>query len=429
MTSASDPRVPSSGLLSPEANQAAALAAHGGVLTIDLDAIVANWRKLEKAAVPAECGAVVKADAYGCGLEPVARALHNAGCKTFFVANLDEARAARAAVPTAIIYVLGGYFQNTGEHYAKTDCRPVIGDLNELAEWDVFCRRTGWTGGAAIHIDTGMNRLGLTLQEAQAIIPRINAGDHGITLVMSHLASAEQLNNPSNAKQLAAFRAIAAEFTGVPASLANSSGIFLGAPFQFDLVRPGAALYGVNPTPEADNPMQPVVDLKARIVQIRTIERGEAVGYGGTWTARRPTRLAIVAAGYADGYFRAASSNDGTRGADVIVAEKRCPIAGRISMDLIAVDITELPPSAARRGHMATLIGDGITVDELAHHFGTIGYEVLTSLGRRYARVYRGGEAQPNVQAAAPPPVIAISDAPASPPSVGTDARGSDIPR
>jgi len=159
-------------------------------------------------------------------------------------------------------------------------------------------------------------------------------------------------------------------------------------------VRPGAALYGVNPTPEADNPMLPVVELKARIVQIRHIERGETVGYGGTWTARRPTKLAIVSAGYADGYFRAASANDGTRGAEVIVAGARCPIAGRISMDLMAVDITDLPQNAARRGHLVTLIGDGITVDELAHHFGTIGYEVLTSLGSRYARIYTGGDVE-----------------------------------
>jgi len=402
MNIVSDPKaIPQSTLLSPEANQAAALATSTGVLTVDLDAIVANWRKLEKTAVPAECAGVVKANAYGCGTEPVARALAAAGCKTFFVATLDEAAAVRAAVPSATIYTLDGFFQNSGEAYARIDCRPVIGDLNELAEWDVFCRRTGWSGGAAIHIDTGMNRLGLTITEAQGIIPRINAGDHGITLVMSHLVSAEQLNSPINARQLTTFREIASVFSGVPASLSNSSGIFLGAQFQFDMVRPGAALYGVNPTPEADNPMQPVVELKARIVQFRNIERGETVGYGGTWTARRPTRLAIVSAGYADGYFRAASASDGTRGAEVIVAGKRCPVAGRISMDLMAVDVTDLPPNAARRGHMVTLLGEGITVDELAHHFGTIGYEVLTSLGSRYARVYKGGAAT----GAAEPPV------------------------
>src|SRR5262245_13033227 len=205
----SDPNPALAGtVLSPEANQAAALASYNGVLTIDLDAIVANWRKLEKTAVPAECAAVVKADAYGCGIEPVSKALAAAGCKTFFVASLDEARILRAALPQAAIYVLNGLFQNTGEAYAKIDCRPVLGDLNELAEWDVFCRRSGWNGGAAIHIDTGMNRLGFTVAEAQGIIPRINAGDHGITLVMSHLVSAEQLNSNINAKQPNAFREI-----------------------------------------------------------------------------------------------------------------------------------------------------------------------------------------------------------------------------
>lgn len=214
--------------------------------------------------------------------------------------------------------------------------------------------------GAAIHIDTGMNRLGLNLVEANGIVPRINAGDHGITLVMSHLACAESLNHPLNAKQVATFREIASLFSGVPASLSNSSGIYLGPQFQFDMVRPGAALYGINPTPEADNPMQGVVDLKARIVQLRNVERGDSVGYGGTWTARRPTKLAIVSAGYADGYFRAASANDGTRGAEVIVAGKRCPVAGRISMDLTAIDITDLPDKTSAAPH-----GD---TDRRRHH-------------------------------------------------------------
>jgi alanine racemase len=391
MNVVSDPKsIPPDSVLSPEANRAAALANATGVLTVDLDAIVANWRKLEKTAVPAECSAVIKANAYGCGIEPVARALAKAGCKTFFVATIDEARAARAAAPSSALYVLNGFIQNTGEAYAKVDAKPVIGDLNELAEWDVFCRRNGWSGGAAIHIDTGMHRLGLTLAEAQGLIPRINAGDHGISLVMSHLACAESLHHPMNARQLATFREIASLFTGVPASLSNSSGIFLGAPFQFDMVRPGAALYGVNPTPEADNPMQGVIDLKARVMRIREIERGDSVGYGATWTARRPTRLAIVAAGYADGYFRAGGSNDGTRGAEAVVAGKRCPVAGRISMDLMAIDVTDLEKNAVRRGHLVTLIGEGVTVDELAHHFGTIGYEVLTSLGARHTRIYKG---------------------------------------
>src|SRR5258706_242918 len=218
MNIVSDPKsIPASNILSPEANQAAALASATGVLTVDLDAVVANWRKLEKTAVPAECAAVVKADAYGCGVAPVARALAGVGCKTFFVATLDEARAVRAAIPSASIYVLSGFFQNSSDGFAKIDARPVISDLNELAEWDVFCRRSGWAGGAAIHIDTGLNRLGLTLVEAQGIVPRIVAGDHGITLVMSHLACAETLNHPLNAKQVATFREIASLFSGWPA--------------------------------------------------------------------------------------------------------------------------------------------------------------------------------------------------------------------
>src|SRR6267378_340084 len=213
MNIVSDPKsIPTSTALSPEASEAATPASVIGVLTVDLDAIVANWRKLEKTAVPAECAGVIKADAYGCGVGPVARAL------------------ARAAIPSAAIYVLSGFFQNSGDAFAKIDARPVIGDLHELAEWDVFCRRSGWAGGAAIHIDTGMNRLGFTVADALGIIPRINSGDHGITLVMSHLACAESLHHSLNAKQLATFREIASLFSGVPASLSNSSGVYLGAP-------------------------------------------------------------------------------------------------------------------------------------------------------------------------------------------------------
>ncbi len=360
-----------------------------GILTIDLDAIVANWRLLSSRAVPAECAAVVKANAYGCGIEPVTRALALAGCKTFFVATLDEARLVRKAAPTAVIYVLNGFFSHTGRAYVDLECRPVIGDIGELAEWDAFCRHRGINHGAALHIDTGMNRLGLSMAEVQALIPRIEQGNHGVTLVMSHLVSAESLDNPLNGKQLGAFREIARHFTGVLASLSNSSGIFLGPTFLFDMVRPGVALYGANPTPEADNPMQQVIDLKARIVQVRNIERGDHVGYGATWTARRPTKIAVIAAGYADGYFRSAGGVDGMRTAEIIINRKRCPIAGRISMDLMAVDVTDLP-KPPRRGDFATLIGGGITVDELARHFGTVGYEVLTSLGSRYARVYKG---------------------------------------
>jgi alanine racemase len=365
-----------------------------GVLTVDLDALAANWKALESRAVPADCSAVVKADAYGCGLIPVTHKLASVGCKTFFVATLNEARLAREAAPKAVIYVLDGFFSNCGDDFAKIDCRPVIGDLNELAEWDAFRRTRDWKGLAALQIDTGMNRLGLNIDEARGLLPRIQQADHGIALVMSHLACAEDMTNAMNARQLGAFRAISSEFHGIPVSLANSSGIFLGPHFHMDMVRPGAALYGVNPTPEADNPMQPVVGLKARIAQIRNVAKGETVGYGALWHAKRPTRLAIVSAGYADGYFRAASGIEGTRSAQAIAAGRRCPIVGRISMDLMAIDITDATHGAVRRGHFITLIGEGLTLDELGHHFGTIGYEVLTSLGRRYARDYRGEPAK-----------------------------------
>lgn len=364
-----------------------------GLLRINLDAIVANWRALSKIGMTSTCGAAVKADAYGCGANAVGRALAAAGCKTFFVANLDEARALRAATPNATIYVLGGLMPNTASVYPEIKAEPVIGDLNELAEWDAFRRKTGWHGGAAIHVDTGMNRLGISVANARTLAPRIRAGDHGISLVMTHLACADTIHHPLTEKQVAAFREAISYFPGVPASLANSSGIFRGQQCHFDLMRPGAALYGINPTPETTNPMQPVVELKSRIVQIRNIDRGETVGYGATWTARRPSRIAVIATGYADGYFRAAGSSDGKRGADVIVGGQRCPVAGRVSMDLMSIDITDLPTGTVRRGELVTLIGDGITIDELAQHYGSIAYEVLTNLGNRYTRVYTGGGA------------------------------------
>jgi len=387
MNRATDPKS-----ISAQAAPAAGNASANGILTVDLGAIAANWKKLEGKGVPAECAGVVKADAYGCGLAPVTKTLSDAGCKTFFVATLDEARTVRATAPTAKIYVLDGLFSGTGYQFAALNCMPVIGDMGELAEWDAFRSTAGWLGTAAIHIDTGMNRLGLSIGEAQGLAPRMKTVNPGFSLVMSHLACAETLGHPMNARQVAAFREIASLFSGVSASLSNSSGIFLGPHFLFDMIRPGAALYGVNPTPEADNPMQQVIDLKARIVQVRHVAKGETVGYGATWTARRDTRVAVAATGYADGYFRAASGVDGTRSAEAIVAGQRCPIAGRISMDLTAIDVTDVT-APVRRGHMATLIGDGITVDELGHHFGTIGYEVLTSLGPRYARVYKDAPA------------------------------------
>jgi alanine racemase len=362
----------------------------GGVLTIDLSAIEANWRALARRVSPAECGAVVKADAYGCGMEPVGATLLKAGCKTYFVATLSEARRMRALAPEATIYVLDGFFGDSGPAFAELNARPVIGGVNELAEWDAFCAAAQWRGGAAIHVDTGMNRLGITTEEVAAVAARLQMENHGFALLVTHFACAETPEHPLNDRQIHLFREIRRMFRGIPSSMANSSGIFLGAVTYCDIVRPGAALYGVNPTPGRENPMRPVVELKGRIVQVRNVPRGQNVGYGATWTAKRASRIAVVAIGYADGYLRAASSTDRGGGGQVIIGGKRCPLAGRISMDLLAVNVTDLPDGTARRGEWATMIGDGITVDEVATFGGTIGYEVLTNLGRRYHRVYRG---------------------------------------
>ena len=367
-----------------------AAAEAGGVLTIDLAAIEANWRALGRRAMPAECAAVVKADGYGLGLEPVAKRLAKAGCKSFFVADLGEARRLRAALPDQAIYVLDGLLPNTAAVFAEINARPVIGSLVELAEWDAFCSAQKWTGGAALHVDTGMNRLGISANDAAALAPRIRAENHGITLLMSHLACADQPDNPLNQKQMALFREVRLLYRGIPSSIAASSGIFLGNPAHCDMVRPGAALYGVNPTPGKANPMQPVVELKAHVLTVRNVGKGETVGYGGVWTARHASRLAILAAGYADGYLRSASATDEAPGSDVMIAGKRCPVVGRISMDLMAVDISALPDKAVRRGDLVTLIGDDVTLDDVGNKAGTIGYEILTSLGRRYHRVYRG---------------------------------------
>ena len=361
----------------------------GGLLTIDLAAIEANWKTLAHRAMPAECAAVIKADAYGCGIEPVGTILAKAGCRTFFVADLLEARRLRKVAAEPTIYVLNGLMPGTAETFADLHVRPVIGSLTELAEWDAFVATTGWQGGAALHVDTGMNRLGLSPDEAAALAPRVRADVHGITLLMSHLVSAEEENNPLNDKQIKLFRDIRVLYRGTPSSLANSSGVFLGSAAHCDMIRPGAALFGINPTPKRSNPMRPVVALRGRIVIVRDVKRGETVGYNAGWTTKRDAQIAIVAVGYADGYLRAASASDARSGAEAIIAGQRCPLAGRVSMDLLAVDVTDLPAGAVKRGDMATLIGDRVSVDDFAARADTIGYEVLTSLGRRYHRIYR----------------------------------------
>ena len=362
----------------------------GGLLSIDLAAIEANWRMLASTTVPVECAAVVKGDGYGCGLEPVTQTLSRAGCRTFFVADVAEGRRVRALAPEATIYVLSGIMPGSAQAFANDYLQPVINSTTELAEWDAFVAINTWRGGAALHIDTGMNRLGLTMDEAVAIAPRLQSESHGFTLLMSHLACADVPDHPMNDQQIRQFREIRILYRGLASSLANSSGIFLGGTVYCDLVRPGVALYGVNPTPGRKNPMRPVVELKGRIIQVRTVGKGETVGYGATFTAGRQSRIAVVAVGYADGFLRSASASKGKSAAEVVVAGRRCPVAGRVSMDLFAVDVTSLPEGTVRRGDLATLIGDGMSIDDLAAAMGTIGYELLTNLGRRYHRVYKG---------------------------------------
>jgi alanine racemase len=357
----------------------------GGILTIDLEAIAANWRLLAQRVSPAECAAVVKADAYGCGLEPVTRTLADAGCHTFFVALLSEARRVRLLAPELVIYVLNGIVPGSASAFAEIDARPVIGSLPELEEWDAFVAASGWRGGAALHVDTGMNRLGLPMQAAGVVAQHRASSHDPFKLLISHFACAEQADHLLNKQQIDRFAEINRLFPGVPCSLANSSAIFMSRDTHRDLVRPGVALYGGNPTPGRKNPMQSVVHLQARILQIREVPPGDSVGYGASWTAGRPTRVAIIGAGYGDGYLRAV---DVPTAREVVVAGRRCPLVGRVSMDLFAVDVTDIPEGEVRRGDFATLIGDGLDIDEVARQAGTISYEVLTSLGRRYARRY-----------------------------------------
>jgi alanine racemase len=363
----------------------------GGMLTIDLAAIEANWRALAHQALTVECGAVVKANAYGMGIEPVTATLAKAGCKTFFVADIAEARRVRSRAPEATIYILNGCSPENSTAFIEINAQPVINSMTELAEWDAFVATHNWQGGAALQVDTGMNRLGISTAEAAALAPRTQTENHGITLLMSHLACAEVPDHPLTADQIGLFREIRGLYSGIPASLANSSGIYLGDPALYDLVRPGAALYGVNPTPGRANPMKGVVELAGRILQVRNVAKDETVGYGATWTAKRASRIVIVALGYADGLLRSASANDDRQGGRAVVAGKPCPIAGRISMDLVCVDVTDLPDGAVHRGDIATFIGSGLSVDDFAAAAGTIGYEVLTRLGIRCHLIYRGG--------------------------------------
>jgi alanine racemase len=362
------------------------------ILTIDLDALAANYRRLRDLAASAECAAVVKADAYGLGMAEAAPALARAGCRTFFVATLGEATALRALLPGAIIYVFSGLMPGTAELYRAADLRPVLNSAEEIREWASFCAGRAEQLPCAVHIDSGMNRLGLSADEVDQV-----AEAHDLwramtlSLVMSHLACADEPDHPKSEAQRKTFDRLRARLPRALASLANSAGILLGPDFAYDLVRPGIALYGGHPRRHGKNPFRPVVHLRGRVLQVRHVAPGETVGYGATHTLKRASRVATVSVGYADGFFRSLSHKDGQEGFVVYLGPHAAPILGRVSMDLITVDVTAVPEDISRRGAWVELIGPNVPAQTMAHHAGTIDYEVLTNLGRRAMRRYLGG--------------------------------------
>jgi alanine racemase len=352
------------------------------VLEIDLGAVQDNWRLLD-GMHPGETAGVVKADAYGLGALQVAPALAAAGCKTFFTAHLAEAATLRAVLPQARIAVLNGLYPQDAADFCAYDAIPVLSSLADAARWQAHARRLGKALPCFLLLETGMHRLGMTEAELAKL-----RGDKTllegllVDVVMSHLVASDVPGDPNNPRQTKHFYELAQQFPGVKTSLANSSGMFLGVDYHRDLARPGAALYGLNPTPGSPNPMRNVVTLSAPILQIHEIEPGETVSYCGVWRAERPSRIATVGAGYADGYQRSLTNR-----ATAYFDDTPVPLVGRVSMDLTNFDVTDVN---ANPGDMLTLLGPCHDADALAAQAQTIGYEILTSLGRRYRRRYTG---------------------------------------
>ncbi|MCC7427111.1 MAG: alanine racemase [Alphaproteobacteria bacterium] len=358
----------------------------GAVLAIDLDAIAANWRALRDRHAARRIAGVVKADAYGLGAAQVAPRLAAEGCRHFFVAHLAEAVALGPLLPAdAMLAVLNGLMAGSTAEFRAHGLVPVLNDLAEIEAWANAARAAGTALPAILHIDTGMSRLGLDARSLERLAQdpsRLDGLD--LRFVMSHLARSEE-DVPMNPAQLARFRAACARLPRAPQSLANSSGLFLGPDYHFDLGRPGAATYGINPKPGHANPMRTTVRLLGRVLQVREIGAGESVGYGATFVAARPSRIATVAVGYADGYLRSLSAR-----ARAVIAGRAVPLVGRVSMDLITLDVTDLPEADAHAGAWAELIGPKEPPDAIAERAGTNGYEILTSLGARYHRQYLG---------------------------------------
>lgn len=367
----------------------------GAVLTIDLDALTANYHRLTDRLGGMKPAAVVKADGYGLGAGPVAVTLANAGCRVFFVAHLDEGIRLRQALNetgdsdfvNAEIHILGGLMPETEEIFDASRLIPVLGSLDQIHNWKQYCDRLDQPLPCDIHADTGMARLGLPPDElAKLEIEPSRVDSLNIHCVISHLACADEPDHPKNAEQLDAFRHARGVLPQGRASLANSSGIFLGADYHFDLARPGAALYGIAPVPGRANPMAQVVRLQGKIAQVRGVDTPQTVGYGATHRAEGPARIATVPVGYADGYLRYLSNKGSGYIGNIPV-----PVVGRVSMDLITFDITGVPEHLCPVGGLIDLIGPNNPVDQVAIDAGTIGYEILTSLGNRYHRVYVGG--------------------------------------
>lgn len=363
----------------------------GALLTIDLAALRANYRLLRDRVAPAECAGVIKADGYGLGAAHVARALVAEGCRTLIVAHLSEALVVRKAVPEAErVIVLHGPTPGAEATFHANGIIPVLNSPEQIAGWAGLSRALGQTLPALLQVDTGMSRFGLSEMELADLLARPDGlAGIGLLYVMSHLACADEPERSASATQLAAFQRMRAQVEarvpGVKASLSASSGIFLGPDYHFDLVRPGAALYGVTPQPGRPNPLRAVIGLQGRVVQTRTVPTGTPIGYGHTVTTTRPTRLATVAVGYADGFLRS-TGEDGA----AWFGETRLPLMGRVSMDSIIFDTTDLPEPIAP-GALVELIGPHRDIDAVAQAAGTIGYEILTGLGHRYARRIIGG--------------------------------------
>lgn len=356
-----------------------------GRLTVNLDALMANWQMLAELAKPGECAGVVKGNAYGLGLEPVGKALWKAGCRTFFVALPQEAFELRGYLPDAAIYCLGGLTPGGAADFVSQSIHPVLNTLDQVDEW---ADHVG-SHPAALHVDTGMTRLGLTMAEASAL-----AGDPAkvsklnLTHVMSHLACADTPDHPLNDEQITQFKLVRSLFPGVAGSLANSAGTLQGERFRHDLARPGIAMYGGQSVVPSPADLHPVITLEARILQIRPAMAGDIVGYGATKKLDRDSRIAILGVGYADGFHRLVGN---AADAKIMINDHPASLLGRVSMDLIAVDLSEPHFDDVRAGMVVEMINSAITVDVVAGWAETIGYEVLTGLGPRYARTYLGG--------------------------------------